>query len=254
MTVIPVMIVPVLQFYDKLQVMLDGIDYPVGHIIIIDNGGKLTGVNCPLAKRISIINMPRNLGVPSAWNLGIQLEPFAKYWLFSQDDITWVSGGLARIHELSGEDILTMDMVHARPFSTFSVGEDVIRRVGLFDESYFPLLGDDFNFHKRCHAYSIREEDISGTFIAEKSATIKSMLNTGKTSHAVLIDNYLRSVYGPPQNSGWSLLRRRRQGVGLAPEPPEWFGNEIDLDSEYVVHNDHENKAFTQSIVFGNGF
>lgn len=245
---IPVMIIPVLKFYHKLQAMLDTVDFPIGHIIIIDNGENLESVTCDWAAQISIINMPSNLGVPTAWNLGVQLSPWAQYWLFSQDDILWTRGGLQMIHEKSGPEIVTMDMIGARPFSSFSVGEDVFRRVGMFDESYFPLLGDDFNFHKRCHLHSIEEVDISGSFIAEKSATIRSMLENGHTNKDVLADNYIRSVFGPPVNTGWQIARRRNQGLGLAPKHPDFDDLVIDLDSDYVVHNAVENEAFEQNI------
>lgn len=242
------MIVPVLKFYHKLQAMLDTVDFPIGHIIIIDNGENLESVTCDWAAKISIINMPSNLGVPTSWNLGVQLSPWAQYWLFSQDDILWTRGGLQMIHERSGSDVVTMDMVGARPFSSFSVGENVFRRVGMFDESYFPLLGDDFNFHKRCHLHEIKEVDISGSFIAEKSATIRSMLENGHTNRDVLADNYIRSVFGPPVNTGWQIARRRNQGLGLAPKHPDFEDIVIDLDSDYIVHNQVENEAFEQNM------
>lgn len=245
---IPVMIVPVLKFYLKLQAMLDSIDFPIGHIIIIDNGEKLESAHCAMAKKVSIINMPSNLGVPTAWNLGVQLSPWAEYWLFSQDDVVWAPGGLKMVHERSGPDIVTMDMVGSRPFSSFTVGENVFRRVGMFDESYFPLLGDDFNFHKRCHLHEIQEVDISGSFIAEKSASIRSMLENGHTNKAVLADNYIRSVFGPPIVTGWQIARRRNQGLGLAPKHPDFEDIIIDLDSDYVVHNETENDAFEQNM------
>ena len=245
---IPVMVVPVLRFYKKLQAMLDSVDFPVAHILIIDNGGLLEGVTCEFAERISIINMPSNLGVPTAWNLGIQLEPWAKYWLFSQDDILWQPGGLQMIHEKSASDVVTMDMVGPRPFSSFTVGEDVIRQVGLFDESYFPLLGDDFNFHKRCHLHQIKEVDISGSFIAERSATIRSMLEKSDTNQLVLIDNYVRSVFGPPEVTGWQIARRRNQGLGLAPSHPEFPDLVMDLDADYIVHNEFEEAAFNTNM------
>jgi hypothetical protein len=228
--------------------MLDTVDFPIGHIIIIDNGENLESVTCDWAAKISIINMPSNLGVPTSWNLGVQLSPWAQYWLFSQDDILWTRGGLQMIHERSGSDVVTMDMVGARPFSSFSVGENVFRRVGMFDESYFPLLGDDFNFHKRCHLHEIKEVDISGSFIAEKSATIRSMLENGHTNRDVLADNYIRSVFGPPVNTGWQIARRRNQGLGLAPKHPDFEDIVIDLDSDYIVHNQVENEAFEQNM------
>jgi hypothetical protein len=244
---IPVMIVPVLKHYDKLQEMLDSIDYYITHAIIIDNGGKLKSLKCDYIEKISIINMQENIGVPTAWNLGIKLEPFARYWLFSQDDIVWVPGGLQRVDQASRADCICIDMDGPRPFSSFTVGEQVIQEVGIFDESYFPLLGDDFNFHKRCHVNQIEEINIGGTFIAEKSASIKHLLKNGDLSPDVISDNYNRSIFGPPVNSGWSLERRRWQGrkvdKGLASKGDYSF-----LDYEYTIHNEIENRGFKMNI------
>ncbi len=37
---IPNLIVPVLNRYDLLQRFLDSLDYPIGHLLIIDNGAS----------------------------------------------------------------------------------------------------------------------------------------------------------------------------------------------------------------------
>lgn len=244
---IPTIIVPVLKFYDSLQNMLDTVDYPINHIIIIDNGGELKNLKCSFANKISIINMPYNLGVPTSWNLGIKLSPFSKYWLFSQDDIKWIPGGLEKISHTASENSVCLDMDGPRPFSSFTVGENVIRRVGIFDESYFPLLGDDFNFHKRCHFYHIEEKNISNTFIAEKSKTIREMVATGKVSKETLDDNMLRSLYGPPDITGWNLKKRRLQGDSSSKmiSDKNYDSTYPPLDFEYRIHSKEELFAFS---------
>lgn len=244
---IPVMIVPVLRFYKKLQMMLDSVDYPVGHVIIFDNGGALDSAECSYAEKLSIVRFPSNLGVPTIWNLGIKLEPYAKYWLFTQDDIVWNSGGLQKIDNLSNSDSLCLAVSDDRPFSSFTVGEDVIEKVGLFDESFFPLVGDDFNFHKRCHFFSVTEKDISGTFRAEKSATIKDMANTKEMSFETFQDNLNRSIWGPPTISRWSLSRRRKQGsVKTTDLNVSKF--KVALDSNYKIHNSLEMQGFASNL------
>jgi len=246
---IPTMIVPVLKFYDSLQEMLNTVDYPIDHIIVIDNGSKLKNLKCSFANKISIINMPYNLGVPTSWNLGIKLSPFSKYWLFSQDDIKWIPGGLEKIFLTASDDSLCIDMDGSRPFSSFTVGENVIRKIGLFDESYFPLLGDDFNFHKRCHFYSIEEKNIAGTFLAEKSKTIKDMVASGRVSKEVLDDNMIRSLYGPPTITGWKLKRRRYQGIQSNNRILDDNQNNLyhHLDTEYRTHSLAELHAFSMN-------
>ena len=236
---IPVMVVPVLHYYEKLQTMLDTVDHPIGHAIVIDNGGQCPDLYCDWIDRITILRMPSNLGVPTSWNLGIQLEPWAPYWLMSQDDITWIPGGLARIEEQSGPDILTMDMAGPRPFSSYTVGAQVVQQVGLFDESYYPIGGDDLNYHKRCHWAEIEERDISGTFVAEQSATIQHLVTSRTGSPAVIILNMERALRTSVACEGWTLTRRRRNGrTNTTTEISERLLHM--LASDYRVHNPTE--------------
>lgn len=219
--------------------MFATIDYPIGHAIVIDNGGSLSDLASQFVERLSIISMPDNLGVPTAWNLGIQLTPHSEYWLMSQDDVQWVPGGLAKVASQSRKDVLTMDMLGPRPFSSFTVGRDVVRTVGMFDESYFPLGGDDSNFHKRCHKHMILERDIAGTFIAEKSASIKSLVSEGTTCGAVILLNMHRSIYGDVDHEGWTLDRRRKNSKRET--RPEVTDRVMAmLDGQYQVHNKWE--------------
>jgi hypothetical protein len=245
---IPVMIIPVLSGYDKLQEMFDTIDYPIEHAIIIDNGGKLKSLQSNFVKEISIINMPCNLGISIPYNLGIKLTPMAKYWLFAQNDIKWISGGLEKINEISGSDYLCMAMQESRPFACRTIGENVVAKVGLLDESYFPAPGDENNYHKRCHYHGIEEKDISGTYIAENSSTIKEMLKNNSINSRVWNDNYLRSIFGPPINEGWNLSRRRSQDINKIDDISE-INNIINgLNNNYEIHNKYEEYAFKQNI------
>lgn len=212
---IPVIIIPVLCHYEKLAVMLESIDYPVEHVIIVDNGGKLNNQKkSKYIDRLSIINMPANLGVPTSWNLGIQLEPMRDYWLFSQDDIVWQPGGLDQIANTASMDNVCLGVDLDRPFSTFSVGANVFMSIDIFDESYFPLLGDDFSFYRRCLNSNIEIADISNCYIAEKSASIKTMLLNGSFHPSVFMDNMSRSMSCRTDYvEGWKLDRRRQQGI-----------------------------------------
>ena len=64
--------IPTLNQYESLQSLVRCIDYPVGHLLIIDNGGELEGVGIPdCVEQCTILNMPSNLGVAASWNLAI---------------------------------------------------------------------------------------------------------------------------------------------------------------------------------------
>lgn len=148
---IPVLIVPTLSNYSGLQAMLDSIDYPVGHVIVVDNGERCPDMFCPAADRLSIVHLPANIGVAASWNLGIKLTPFANYWLFASDDVTFNPNKLALLPEIGPMGIV-QDWSHQREatFAAFSISEDVVRSVGLFDEYYWPGCGEDKNFIARC--------------------------------------------------------------------------------------------------------
>lgn len=243
------MIIPVLTDYTKLEKMFDSIDYQIDHAIIIDNGGKLKSLSSNFVNEISIINMPYNLGISTPYNLGIKLTPMSKYWLFAQNDIIWVPGGLEKIHQISGSDYLCIGMQDSRPFACRTIGENVVAKVGLLDESYFPAPGDEFNYHKRCHYFNIQEKDITGTYIAEKSSTIQKMIKNSEISVAVWNDNWRRAVFGPPINSGWNLSRRRWQGSQMNSDPSEVKLMIDNLNKHHKIHNQYEQYAFKQGII-----
>jgi GT2 family glycosyltransferase len=151
---IPVLIVPTLIHYDLLQNMLNSIDIEVEEIIIIDNGGKLKNIECSFAKKISIINMPRNLGVAASWNLGIKLTPYSKWWLICNDDIIFKPNMLQRIID-SNFDSIIFDKNKSRYFSAFAIHEELVEKVGLFNEYFYPGIGEEVDYIERLHKNNI---------------------------------------------------------------------------------------------------
>lgn len=145
---IPVMIVPTLCHYDLLQNMLNTIDYPIDHIIIIDNGGKLDKVECSFANKISIINMPSNLGVSSSWNLGIKLTPYKKWWLIASDDIEFKPNKLEKIYRSKFNSII-VNYTYGNILSSFALHENVVESIGLFNEYYYPGIGEENDYLTR---------------------------------------------------------------------------------------------------------
>jgi len=85
------LIIPTLNRYDLLDKLLESIDYPVAHLLIIDNGGQysLAVDDIPeLVEQVTVLNMPSNLGVASSWNLGIKSFPHYDRFNFSKCAIT----------------------------------------------------------------------------------------------------------------------------------------------------------------------
>lgn len=207
---IPVIIVPILNRYDLLNKMLDSINYPVDNILIIDNGGAYK-----TDKDIKVLNLPANLGMSASWNLGIKLYPHLKYWLFASADTVWGELALQEIDSFSGSDklILTNDA-----YGCFSVGENVIEKVGLFDEYFYPIYFEDNDFHERV-ARLCPENTIMSTSIKTSpevgSQTINSDDNLKNRNHETFLKNEEYYKYKMSKNFEisypWSLSRRRNQ-------------------------------------------
>jgi GT2 family glycosyltransferase len=215
---IPVIIIPVLNRYDLLESMLNSINYPVDNILVIDNGGTFSyaGGNPHLQNTNGkVLNMPANLGLSASWNLGIKCFPHSKYWLFASADTTWAEDSLRRIDETSGSNsvVLTDDA-----YGCFSVGENVIDQVGLFDEYFYPIYFEDNDFHERVvrkmPASTIVSTDIK-TKPVEGSQTINSSDKFKNINHQTFVKNQEYYTYKQSHNfedsKPWSLSRRRDQ-------------------------------------------
>lgn len=159
---IPHLIVPVLNRYDLLQRMVSSIDYPIGHLLIIDNGAGLDGLEVPdVVDQLTVLKMPANLGIAPSWNLGVKSFPFADVFFFSSNDVVFQPGTLERLHKQSVSDQVTI--CEAFPhWQTFSVGCEVFLRCGLFDESIFPMNWEDDEFQWRVEScgYQVVKTDL----------------------------------------------------------------------------------------------
>ena len=205
---IPVMIVPILNRYDLLENMLNSINYPIDNILIIDNGGQFK-----TDREVKVLNMPANLGLSASWNLGIKCYPHAKYWLFASADTKWGESALQEIDLLSGSDklILTNDA-----YGCFSVGENVLDKVGLFDEYFYPIYFEDNDFHERVARFC-PENTIVSTSIQTApevgSQTINSDHKLKNINHETFVKNQDYYKYKQATNfeisKPWSLSRRR---------------------------------------------
>jgi GT2 family glycosyltransferase len=148
-TIISNLTVPVLNRYDLLVRMLSSIDYPVKHLLVIDNGGGIESLDKPEpVEKLTVWNMPANFGVAASWNLGIKAFRNDDVFFFASNDMVFEAGALERLGR-AGRDAVTLSSQFPH-FHTFAVGVDVVARVGLFDESFFPAYCEDIDFLWRC--------------------------------------------------------------------------------------------------------
>ena len=216
---LPNLTVPVLNRYDLLQRMLSSLDYPIGHLLIIDNGAsavehafELDVPDC--VQHTTYLPMPTNLGVAASWNLGIKSFPYDDRWFFASNDVRFNPGGLERLSEARTDEI-TLSSVFPH-WQAFSVGYEAVRRLGLFDEAFFPAYFEDNDFNTRANHHGVRIRKLEVSLEHDNSSTLKSdpvfqALNgdTFASNQAYYRDKIAREDFGP---GGWDVERRRLNG------------------------------------------
>ena len=223
---IPTLIVPTLNGHKRLSNMIDSIDYPVNDLIIIDNGHSNRGAfelmhiyNNDNVYKTHTISLPSNLGVAASWNLGIKLTPFSEYWCIVNDDVTFEPGALELLAASSGGGNLALPD-SPQPFSAFTIGEDVVDAVGLFDEIFYPAYFEDTDYKRRVQAHMG-----SGPFVYTQarinhrnSSTIGSDAALMAANHDTYRNNSdsfnCKAVLNDFGTVGWQLGRRRENDWG----------------------------------------
>lgn len=204
--------VPVLNRYDLLQRMLYSIDYPVGHLMLIDNGGGITDIKVPDKVRdVSILSMPSNLGVATSWNLGIKAFAQAPVFYFSSADVAYEPGSLEAMAKASPKEITLAEQ--SPHWQTFAIGEDVVSKIGLFDESLYPIYFEDNDYERRAKNSKITISRTIKPVRHDNSSTIHSNDLLRLENHRTFANNgayYKNKVALSDFSEGrWDLERRR---------------------------------------------
>ena len=213
--VIPVLIVPVLADAERLYEMIRSINHPVDTLVVIDNGApvsrhRLNELNRTHVGRRYLLQMPSNLGVATSWNLGIKATPFAPWWLVANFDVIWLIESLERFAAEAGPDRLLLSG-GAPPWCAFAIGEQVVSKVGLFDEGLHPAYWEDIDYRRRCDALGVQvvESDID-VFHSNSSTLAAGYHRQNLRSFAPNAERAtLRAARGDMSNGEWSLEARR---------------------------------------------
>lgn len=211
---IPVMIVPILTRPDLLDRMLDSVDYPVHTLVVIDNGHCLPGnfAHRDWASSAYLLRMPSNLGVATSWNLGIKATPHAPWWLIANFDLTWPRNSLAQFDTEDAPEMLRLADT-SPPWSAFSIGEDVVRQVGLFDEYLHPAYFEDTDYERRCEAAGVPVVQSGIPVDHLNSSTLDAGYRAANERTYVANMQYHAAKHfrGDLSEGRWSLKRRREQ-------------------------------------------
>ena len=209
---IPVLGFATLSRFDMAQRLLDSIDYPVEHLVIVDNSGKKQfepKIN-EHVKNLWLLQMPFGLGANGAWNLIIKSTPHAPYWVIPNDDAWFEPGALQKIAEQVNTEAFNFLDINPK-WSCVIPGEGAVRKAGLWDEAFHPIYFDDDEYEWRMNKLGVEFHTINARVHHDNSSTLKS----GYSDRNNVTFHRNQSLYRNKVVSedigirGWSLQIRR---------------------------------------------
>ena len=192
--------------------MLDSVDVPVQHLLIIDNGEGADLYFSEKFESVTVLDMPANLGVAGSWNLGIKSFPYAERWFIASNDIEFAKGSLEVLSKARRDEITLADKFPH--WQAFALGDEAVSDIGLFDESLFPAYFEDNDYMRRAEFVGV---NIRRAFIEmkhENSSTIKAGYeHKNAKTYASNEKNYQSKIRNEDYSAGnWSLEVRRANG------------------------------------------
>lgn len=166
---LPVLGIPFYNREDLLIRCLASIDAAVGHVVIVDNSPEQSvdydvfnlrqrGLVKRAWRGKTIIKHP-NAGVAASWNEIIKLFP-ARWWLLANNDIEFASGDLDRMASAMVDGVDAAYGNHGA--SWWGVSGEGIRRVGLFDENFYPAYLEDCDWNYRADLTGANRINVEG--------------------------------------------------------------------------------------------
>jgi GT2 family glycosyltransferase len=192
--------------------MLDSVDVPVDHLLVIDNG---TGADLTFNdnfKRVTVLDLPANQGVSGSWNLGIKSFPYAQRWFIVSNDVVFEPGALEMLAQARRDEItLTGDAPH---WQAFALGDEAVNDIGLFDESLFPAYFEDNDYMRRAEFVGVNIRRLDLNLRHDNSSTIKAgYQEKNAKTYASNERHYQAKVARDDYSQGnWSLEIRRENG------------------------------------------
>lgn len=136
--------------------LLNSIDYPIKTLVIINNSSYSHQVwinavkNNPYIKEV-FVHTQENSGVAPGWNKIIKSTPDKDYWIFVNDDINLVNGELEKFNTLfkTSDEKTAMAGIANAHFAILGIKKSAIKKVGLFDENFYPAYYEDLDMLAR---------------------------------------------------------------------------------------------------------
>ena len=209
---IPVIAFPTFARHDLAQRMIDSIDYPTKHLVIIDNSGKreFNPIKPDTVENLWLLQLPHGVGPTAAMNLAMKITPHSSYWILASEDTWCEPGSLEKIH--NEVDTEALNFVDTYPDWCFvALGEGVVLQAGLPSELFHPLYFEDWDYERQIDALGIPKKRIAAKIHHDNSST-KAAGWGEKNSHTFEINRVLyekRKAEGNMNSGEWSLQIRR---------------------------------------------
>lgn len=211
------MTIPVLNRYDLLARCLDSIDFPIAHLLIVNNGTESPDfIRKPGAvHKMTWLDMPSNFGVAASWNLGVKSFRHEPVWFFASNDMVFGPGAIEQMFKMAKPDALTL--TESFPyFHAFAIGEQIVDTIGLFDENIYPAFEEDIEFLGRIDRAGLPVRKIGIETRHDNSSTINSDMRLRDSN---IVTHPMNSQYRQRKEAGlipltepkWSLARWRKQ-------------------------------------------
>lgn len=181
---------------------------------MVDNGdcvdaSELTAHADPWCREVTHLALPTNLGVPASWNLGIKVTPHAPWWMVCNFDVTFGRGALEQFDHASTRDRVTLSQ-DVPEWCCFTIGDEVVSKVGLFDEGFYPAYFEDWDYRDRCIAADMPPRHTTISVGHSNSSTMANYPHRNDVSWPSNEAYYRDKVARGDHSEGrWSLARRR---------------------------------------------
>ena len=209
--------IPVLGFltysrFDLADRLLASIDYPVEHLVIVDNSGRreYEPMKPALVQNLWLVQLPSGLGYSGGLNLIVKTTPFAPYWLLVNDDTVFHPGALKKIAEQVDTEAINFLSIMPK-WSGFVLGEGAVLKAGLFDERFHPIYFEDNDYERRLLAAGVKAKFINAELGHDNSSTLNSGFHSqnDKTFRANQRLFQAKVAAGDLSAGEWDLLIRR---------------------------------------------
>ena len=209
---IPVIGFATLTKFDMAERLLKSINYPVEHLVIVNNSGKQTWqpMKPDSVEKMWHIEVPYGLGLVGAWNLIIKATPYAPYWVMVNDDAWFAPDALEIIAREVDTEALNFAHVDQTPWAAPIFGEGCVRQAGLYDEAFYPIYFDDNDYERRIRNAGVEVKQLSARIHHQPMSTRQDFHHYNNITWAANEKRYNEKIAdGDFSVHGWSLYVRR---------------------------------------------